>query len=470
MSGDILFGPFVLSMPQQELWHAGSPVVLKPKEAELLALLALQRPRTISKDEIIERLWRGTAASDAALTQTVYRLRQTLAHYARGREFIHTVPGIGLQFTGGSPIEAKNHNPDFQRTTFPLLQQAVAKFRRRTEGSIFESIKLLEQICLRDPGYLAARTMLAKAYTTAGIRLLYEPREAYWRAKRMLAAVIEEAPDSADAFAALATLLLFFGADREQSRSAVEHALVLGPQLPAAHNAAVWERLGRKDFDAALTQADLALAARPDSPHSSLQVGTALYLAGRFEEARKHFENALSLHPNLAPVLFYDACACFMLGAYDDALQRLNCMLGTDMAPRARALRGAIAAKRGDRASAHEALAALTASPIPADISLCAVHLALGDAESAAVALERAFHTREPALFLATIDPMYAALAQTHPHIVRAAERGRAPLCDRCTAALRPHEAQEFYRCSLCSRCRALHFAPGTSHDSNAMS
>ncbi len=471
MNEDIPFGPFVLSMPQQALWHAGSPVLLKPKEAELLALLAARRPRTISKDEIIERLWRGAAASDAALAQTVYRLRQTLALYAGDREFIRTIPGIGLQFTGGSPIDAKNSNPDFQRETFPLLQQAVAKFRRRTESGIIEAIGLLEQICERDPQYLAARTMLAKAYTTAGIRLIYDPREAYWRAKYTLAAVVAVAPDSADAFAALATLLLFFGANREQSRSAIEHALVLGPHLPAAHNAAVWERLSRRDFAAALTQADLALAARPDSPHASSQVGIALYLAGRHDEARRHFTSALELHPQLAPVLFYDACACFMTESYDEALARLRGISGKDLMARVIALRGAIAAKRGDRKRAREALATLMSSPIPADISACAVHIALGDHETAAAGLERALDTREPALFLAAIDPIYAPLQDTHQHIIDAVQRGRAPLCDRCSAPLRSSEVQEFFRCSLCTRCRSTHFAAaGTSHDSNATS
>jgi DNA-binding winged helix-turn-helix (wHTH) protein/Tfp pilus assembly protein PilF len=458
-------------MPQQELWHSGSQVLLKPKEAELLALLAARRPRTISKDEIIERLWRGGAASDAALAQTVYRLRQTLAQYAGDREFIRTIPGIGLQFTGGSPIEAKNSHPDFQRETFPLLQQAVVKFHRRTENGIIESVGLLEQICDRDPQYTAARVMLAKAYITAGIRLIYDPREAYWRAKNTLAAVIADAPDSADAFAALATLLLFFGANREQSRSAVEHALVLGPHLPAAHNAAVWERLSRRDFAAALTQADFALAARPDSPHSSSQVGIALYLAERYDEARRYFASALELHPQLVPVLFYDACACFMLGSYDEALARLRDIPGKDLAARVVAVRGAIAAKRGDRKTAREALATLESLPVPADISSCAVHLALGDRDAAAAALKRAFDTREPALFLAAIDPMYAPLQQTHPQLIDAAQRGRAPLCDRCSAPLRSSEVQEFYRCSLCARCRAYHLpAAGTSHDSNATS
>lgn len=471
MLSEILFGPFVLSMPEQQLWHAGSPVMLKPKEAELLAFLALQRPRTISKDEIIERLWRGAAASDAALTQTVYRLRQTLSQHGGDREFIRTVPGIGLQFTGGSPIEATNQSPDFQRAEFPLFQQAVSKFRRRTEGAIIQAIGLFERICERDPDYLAARIMLAKAYIAAGIRLFYEPYRAYWLAKCTLATVIEDDPSSADAFAALATLLLFFGANREQTRSAVEHALVLGPQLPAAHSAALWERLARQDFDAALTQADLAVSARPASPNATSQLGIALYIAGRYDEARRYFENALTLDPEHTPAIFYDACSCTMLETYDLALRRLERISGPDMATRVAATRGIIAARRGDRAQARDAIALLERSPMPAEISLSAVHLALGHNETAAELLQRALMTREPALFIAAIDPLYAPLRRTHADLIRTIERGRPPLCDRCAEPLRSSELNEFFRMSLCARCRALHLAaPGTSHDSNAIS
>jgi DNA-binding winged helix-turn-helix (wHTH) protein/Flp pilus assembly protein TadD len=459
LSEDILFGPFVLSMPQQQLWHAGSPVGLKPKEAELLAFLAQQRPRTISKDEIIEQLWRGTDATDGALSQTVYRLRQVLARYAGNREFIRTIPGIGLQFTGGSPVEMTNPTPDFQRETFPLYQQAVSKFRRRTEGAILQSIGLLERVCERDPTYLAAQTMLAKGYVTAGIRLFYEPGQAYWRAKRALAAVIDADPSSAEAFAALATLLLFFGANREHVHSAVEHALILGPQLPAAHNAAVWERLSRRDFAAALTQADLAVRARPDSASATSLLGTALYLAGRYDEARRYFENALTLDSEHATALFYDACSCTMTGAYDIALRRLDSLSGVDLATRATAVRGIIAARCGDAQRAHEAIDALKASEIPAEISLCALYLAVGEIAPAAATLERALGTREPALFLAAIDPMYAGFRSSHPQLVRSIERGRAPQCDRCSAPLRPREVREFFECSLCAGCRPHRFA-----------
>ena len=99
MGNDVRFGPFTLSVAQRKLWHAGQRVVLTPREIELLVLLADRRPGIVSKDEIIARLWAGYDASDAALTQAIYRLRRALATHDGGDDdYIRTVHGIGFQF------------------------------------------------------------------------------------------------------------------------------------------------------------------------------------------------------------------------------------------------------------------------------------------------------------------------------------------------------------------------------------
>jgi hypothetical protein len=49
------------------------------ERGDLLALLVAARPDTVAKDEIVEKMWPHSEASDAALSQTVYRLRRALA-------------------------------------------------------------------------------------------------------------------------------------------------------------------------------------------------------------------------------------------------------------------------------------------------------------------------------------------------------------------------------------------------------
>jgi DNA-binding winged helix-turn-helix (wHTH) protein len=454
VSNEVSFGPFILSVAQRRLWHAGSRVALKPKEAELLTLLAEGRPRTISKDEIIERLWQGAAASDAALTQTVYRLRRALGRYVSERDFIRTIPGIGFQFAGGSPIETRSDELDALRPAFSLYQRAVSQYRKRTETSILIAIRLLDDVRSEDPDYIPALVMQARAYTTAGIRLFLPPQDAYWLARRTLQRVLLRDSSNAEAYATLSTLLLFFNGDREAAQHAAEYALLLAPQSPSAHKAAIWERLSRSDFPAALTQADLAVRSGPASQQSTVLLGVVLYLMQRYAEAHACFDTARSLGPLSAMAHFYDACAYLMTGAHDRAEELLSAMTGTDMLPRVIATRGYIAAKRGDSATSAKAIEALLTTRIPSDISLCAVHLARGEQERAAVALERAMLTREPGLFLVAIDPIYSELRASHRELLTDLQRARAPQCDSCGTALRGRDANDTFDYLLCTQCQ----------------
>jgi DNA-binding winged helix-turn-helix (wHTH) protein len=455
VGNEVSFGPFVLSVAQRRLWHGGSRVALKPKEAELLALLAERRPVTISKDEIIERLWRGAAASDAALTQTVYRLRRTLGQYATERDFIRTIPGIGFQFAGGSPIETSCDELDALRPAFSLYQQAVSQYRKRTEASTIVAIRLLENVRSEDPDYVPALVMQAKAYTNAGIRLFLPPQDAYWLARRTLQKVLNRDPANADAFATLSTLLLFFNGDRDAAQRAAERALLLAPQTPPAHKAAIWERLSRGDFAAALTQADLAVRSGPASHQSTAVLGTVLYFARRYADAHSCFDTARSLNSAHTTSSLHDACAYAMTGAYDRAEALLNTMTGTDLLTRVIAVRGYIAAKRGDREASVQAIGELLRARVPSDIGLSLVHLARGDTASAAATLERALRTREPGLFLVAIDPMYAALHTSHPELITTIQRGRPPQCDSCAGELHAPDSNGDFDCSLCAQCQS---------------
>ncbi len=448
----VSFGRFSLQIIQRKLWYDGLPVALKPKEAELLAVLGERRPEIASRDEIIERLWRGSA-SDAALNQTVYRLRLALARYD-ATQYIETIPERGFRLAGESPIDAHKHRPDALRPAFSLFQKAVALYKQRTEASILQAIQWLERACEAEPEYVPALEALASAYCNAGIRLFYPPAEAYWRARTLIEKIITIAPSSSRAFATLSTLLIFFNAHRNDARDAAERAILLEPNSSVAHGAAVWERLSRRDYLGALTQADLAVTADPASPFSTTLFGAALYMSRRYEEAHRAFETACALDEGHSTAIFYDACASVMEGQYSRAEAMLSSIGGSDMATRVIAVRGYIAAKRRDYAVARRAVSTLRSAAIPSHVSLCAVELAMNDLPAAVATLERALHTREPGLFLTIVDPMYAPLQQYAPALIAAIERGRPQQCDRCGTELKIRRVREIHECDLCADCR----------------
>jgi DNA-binding winged helix-turn-helix (wHTH) protein len=76
------------------LLRRGEPVHLTPKALDLLLVLVAERPRAISKTELLERIWPGTFVTDASLARTVHEIRDAIGDLAA----IRTVHGHGYAF------------------------------------------------------------------------------------------------------------------------------------------------------------------------------------------------------------------------------------------------------------------------------------------------------------------------------------------------------------------------------------
>ncbi|MEP6534818.1 MAG: winged helix-turn-helix domain-containing protein [Bryobacteraceae bacterium] len=87
-----------------EVWKRGTLLPLEPKSIRLLLYLIANRDRTVSKEEIFNAVWTGTAVSDNALTRVVAQLRRELGDDARQPRYIQTVPTLGYRFI--APLDA----------------------------------------------------------------------------------------------------------------------------------------------------------------------------------------------------------------------------------------------------------------------------------------------------------------------------------------------------------------------------
>lgn len=94
------FGEFQLEPDEQLLLRNGIPIALKPKVFETLVILVESGGRLVTKDELAERVWPDTSASDEALAQNISQLRKVLGDGADGSSLIQTVPKRGYRFVG----------------------------------------------------------------------------------------------------------------------------------------------------------------------------------------------------------------------------------------------------------------------------------------------------------------------------------------------------------------------------------
>ena len=92
------FDEFEIDSAALELRRRGSVVPLEPQVFALVLVLAQNRERMVSRDEIIEKVWDGRVVSDSALDSRVKSARQALGDDGRTQRFIRTVRGQGFRF------------------------------------------------------------------------------------------------------------------------------------------------------------------------------------------------------------------------------------------------------------------------------------------------------------------------------------------------------------------------------------
>jgi DNA-binding winged helix-turn-helix (wHTH) protein/Tfp pilus assembly protein PilF len=453
-SDDVRFGPFFLNLSTRRLRHNAAMVPLKPKEAELLVLLATRMGKPVSRDDIMEALWSGQKATDYALSQTVYRLRRALEAFDATSDFVRTVPGIGYHLVAPIATQGDVAGLGFRDPAFHSYQQAMFRLKQRTQRETVASIGSFETALALNPDFVPALTGLAQVYTNAGIRSFEDPVKAYYRAKLALSKAIALEPDNADAYTTLSLLTLFFDADLAGARDAAEQAVLLTPRSTKSRTAMFWQLLARRDVAAALTEADLAIQANPSDGQVTALLGVALYHLQRYDEACLYFAESLQFFPENTLPIFYASCAQYLLGNYGEAQDWLRKMPGTEMRSRELAVLGCIAIRQGDERARAQAEAALASLPFRSDISIAAMHIANDDLDAAATSLTYALETREPGLFVPTVDPMYEPLQASHPLLMATIRKGRRACCDRCAAPLAQHRHRP-YELSLCDACSA---------------
>ena len=100
----ITFGPFRLDQDTVRLWKGETPVLLQPRPLAVLSYLAARPGEVVSRDEIISRLWEGTAVTKAVLKVAVRAVREALEDDVTTPRYIETVGRTGYRFIGAGVV------------------------------------------------------------------------------------------------------------------------------------------------------------------------------------------------------------------------------------------------------------------------------------------------------------------------------------------------------------------------------
>jgi DNA-binding winged helix-turn-helix (wHTH) protein len=102
----IRFGAFILDLDTRQLSRERDDIHLAPKAFDLLTMLAMDRPKVLSKAALQDRLWPGTFVAEANLSNLVAEIREALDDDAHAPAFIRTVHGYGYAFCADATTDA----------------------------------------------------------------------------------------------------------------------------------------------------------------------------------------------------------------------------------------------------------------------------------------------------------------------------------------------------------------------------
>jgi pimeloyl-ACP methyl ester carboxylesterase/DNA-binding winged helix-turn-helix (wHTH) protein/class 3 adenylate cyclase len=137
MNGQIYkFGKFSLDAVERLLFDGTDTIALTPKAFDTLLLLIKNGGHVLSKEEIMETVWRDAFVEENNLAQNISTLRKVLGEGADGAKFIETVSKRGYRFI--APVETVEESSI-------IIERTHARIVIEEEFDELEEEKFLEE-------------------------------------------------------------------------------------------------------------------------------------------------------------------------------------------------------------------------------------------------------------------------------------------------------------------------------------
>jgi TolB-like protein len=125
---DFHFDGFEIDTARHELRREGNRVAIEPQVFDLLVHLVRNHDRIVTKNDLIETVWKGRAISEAALSSRVSAARRAVGDSGADQRLIRTINKHGFRFVGA--VEVAEETSVFGSPMAMAGQRASAKCGR----------------------------------------------------------------------------------------------------------------------------------------------------------------------------------------------------------------------------------------------------------------------------------------------------------------------------------------------------
>ena len=117
------FGPFHLDTGEQTLSREGKPVALTGKAFQTLRVLVENSGHTVTKDDLLSKVWPDTFVEELTLAQNISTLRKALGDDKSDSKYIQTVPRRGYRFV--APVIQLDESQAQAPTNIPATEKQL---------------------------------------------------------------------------------------------------------------------------------------------------------------------------------------------------------------------------------------------------------------------------------------------------------------------------------------------------------
>lgn len=294
---------------------------------------------------------------------------------------------------------------------YHLFLKARFQWNKRSPDGIKQAIDFYQRAIEIDPAFASAYVGLADAYNLLGFLGVMPPRLVYPKAKAAAKRAIELDTTSGEAYTSLGYATGQYDWNFAGAVRLHDEAIKRSPRDANAHH---WRGLTgcmpAGQFDEALASVREAEALDPLTPIMSVGVGSVLYFARRYEDARQLLEHIREIEPKFMAVYRWLGLAYEQPGRYEEALAAMKALHELAPSSVSAAFIARCYAVSGQRDAAIK-LAGETMKHAGRGYVSTLVPLmtamGLGDRERAIESLNTAIEDRASWLFLANVDPRF---------------------------------------------------------------
>ncbi|HEY7394599.1 MAG TPA: protein kinase [Gemmatimonadaceae bacterium] len=302
---------------------------------------------------------------------------------------------------------------------YSLYLKGRFEWNRRTDASAASGIEFFKQAIAEDPKYALAYTGLADSYALQVDYRNVRVQSGLEMAKKYARRALELDDSLAEAHASLAWCLFIYDWDWAGAEAAFRRAIEADPLYAPAHQWYQFLLASRGAIDNALVEGLTAVELDPGSVSALRSLGFSFVYARRYDQARFHFERAITMNPNAEESYRLLGLTLGLAGDYAEAERVLREVI--DLPPcecnYTYATLGYVLGLAGRKAEARTILAELERQrerDYVSPVGLAMIELGLGNLDRALDWTEIAFAERRGWLAYLNVNPVFDPL-RGHP-------------------------------------------------------